>query len=218
MFTGLIQQTCTVKQLSPGLAPGAKAGAQLTIDLQDLAKQVRIGDSVAVNGVCLTVAKLEAVAASFDISGETLNKTNLGLLKAGSMVNIELPLRPDDRLGGHFVLGHIDATATIKNIKKGGDFTAMAFAADATLLKQLIPAGSIAIDGISLTIAELNQTGFAVTLIPQTLKNTTLGNARVGEKVNIEIDIITKSVGRYLETILPRQDKLTVEKLQQLGF
>jgi len=203
-----------VKQLSPG----PKTGARLTIDLLALAKQMKTGDSVAVNGVCLTVAKLEGPAAAFDISPETLNKTNFGLLKAGSTVNVELPLRPNDRLGGHFVLGHIDATATVKNIEKTGDFTTMTFAADATLLEQLIPKGSVAVDGISLTVARLDQSTFTVALIPQTLKNTTLGNAKLGQKVNIEIDIITKSVKRYLEAIFPGQDKLTVEKLQQLGF
>ena len=212
MFTGLIQKVCTVKSLS-----SAAGGSVLTIELQNLAEQAKIGDSIAVNGVCLTIAKLTGKLAAFDLSGETLAKTNLGKLSAGSKVNIELSLKADDRFGGHFVLGHIDGTATIKKIEKKGDFATFIFSAPKHLLEQLIPRGSVAIDGISLTVAELNADAFTAAVIPQTIKETTLGTAKIGQTVNIEIDIITKTVKKHLENVLPHNN-LTVDELRQQGF
>jgi riboflavin synthase len=212
MFTGLIQQVCIVKSLS-----SAAGGAILIVDLQELASQVKIGDSIAVNGVCLTVAKLTGALAAFDLSAETLAKTNLGNLTAGSKVNVELSLRADDRLGGHFVLGHVDGLATIRKIEKKGDFATFTFSAPKDLLEQLIPKGSVALDGISLTIADLNADSFTVAIIPETLKKTTLGKAKINQTVNLEIDIITKAVKRHLEKLTP-QKGLTVEELRQQGY
>lgn len=212
MFTGLIQQVCTVSSLST-----AAGGRILTIDFQQLSEQAKIGDSVAVNGVCLTVSKLTGTLAAFDLSGETLTKTNLAKLTAGIDVNVELPLRADERFGGHFVLGHIDGTATIKRIEKKGDFSTITFSAPKNLLEQLIPKGSVAIDGISLTVAELNTDGFTVAVIPQTLEKTTLGAAKTGRQVNLEIDIITKAVKKYLENLTP-QKGLNINDLRQQGF
>ncbi len=213
MFTGLIQQVGTVKLL----ARSDKA-AVLTVDLNTLAEQTKIGDSIAINGVCLTIAKLSASQAAFDISPETMKISNLAALKPGSKVNIELALKPTGRIGGHFVLGHIDGTAKIKQIKRQAGFTEITFTAGPNLLSQLIPKGSIAIDGVSLTVAALEKNAFTVALIPQTLKETTLGSAKISDTVNVEIDIITKTVKKYLENILPRNNNLTVEKLRQLGF
>jgi riboflavin synthase len=212
MFTGLIQQVCTVKTL---LRSGGVA--VLTVDLQQLAQQVKTGDSIAINGVCLTVSKLTGAMATFDLSAETLTKTNLGKLAAGSKVNVELALRADERFGGHFVLGHVDGIATIKKIDKKGNFATFAFAASKDLLDQMIPKGSVAVDGISLTIAELNADGFIVAIIPQTLKQTILGEAQINQKANVEIDIITKTVKRHLEKLTP-QNGLTIEGLRQQGF
>ncbi|MCJ7728858.1 MAG: riboflavin synthase [Sedimentisphaerales bacterium] len=234
MFTGLIQQICTVKALS-------KSGdtAALTIDLQQLAEQTKIGlpprlapaavlrqqdagaeagDSIAINGVCLTVAKLTGTLATFDLSAETLAKTNLGALAVGSKVNVELAMQADGRFGGHFVLGHIDGTATIRKIKKKGDFVTITFNAPKDLLGQMIPKGSVAVDGISLTIAELNAEGFTVAIIPQTLQKTTLGTAKISQTVNVEIDIITKTVKKHLDKLSPSQNGLTIEGLRQQGF
>ncbi len=153
-----------------------------------------MGDSIAINGVCLTVSKLTGLMATFDLSGETLMKTNLGKLSPGSKVNIELALRADERFGGHFVLGHVDGIATIKQIAKKADFATFAFTVPKELRDQMVPKGSVAVDGISLTIAELNADGFTVAVIPQTLKQTILGEAQINQKVNVEIDIITKTV------------------------
>ncbi|MFH1369790.1 MAG: riboflavin synthase [Planctomycetota bacterium] len=212
MFTGLIQQVCTVKSLS-----SAAGGSILTIDLQQLAEQTKIGNSIAINGVCLTVSKLAGTLAAFDLSDETLAKTNLGKLTAGSKVNAELSLRADDRFGGHFVLGHVDGTAKIRKIDKKADFATFTFSATKDLLEQLIPKGSVAVDGISLTIADLNAEGFTVAVIPQTLKQTTLAEAKINQTVNVEIDIITKTVKKHLENLLPHND-LTIEGLRQQGF
>ena len=213
MFTGLIQQVCEVKSLSK-----SGGSAALTIDLGQLANQAKTGDSIAINGSCLTVSKLAGASATFDVSGETLAKTTLGKLAPGTKVNIELALRADDRFGGHFVLGHVDGSATIKKIEKKADFATFTFAAPKDLLDQIVPKGSIAVDGISLTIAELIPDGFTVAVIPQTLKETTLGTAKINQKTNIEIDIITKTVRRYLEKNIPPKGNLTIKDLQQQGF
>jgi riboflavin synthase len=213
MFTGLIQQICMVKAVRR-----SGGTASLAVDLQDLAKQTKVGDSIAINGVCLTVSKLAGTLVTFDISSETLAKTNIGNLTGGSKVNVELAMTPTDRFGGHFVLGHVDGTATIRRIEKRGDFATFTFAANKDLLDQMIPKGSVAVDGISLTIVELTEEGFAVAVIPKTLKKTTLGLAKTGDTVNIETDIITKTVRKQVEAILPRGNKLTVDKLQELGF
>jgi len=213
MFTGIIQQLCSVKTLS-------KSGdfAALTVDLGQLANQAKIGDSIAINGACLTVSKLAGTMATFDVSGETLTKTTIGKLAPGAKVNIELALRADDRFGGHFVLGHVDGSATIKKIDKNTNFATFTFTAPKDLLDQMISKGSVAIDGISLTIAELNPDGFTVAVIPQTLKETTLGQAKITAQVNIEIDIITKTVRKYLQQLSPDKSGLTLEDLRQQGF
>lgn len=213
MFTGIIQQVCTVKALSR-----SGDSAALTIDLGQLANQAKTGDSVAINGSCLTVSKLAGASATFDISGETLAKTTLGKLATGAKVNVELALRADDRFGGHFVLGHVDGSATIKKIEKKTNFATFTFTAPKDLLDQTVPKGSVAVDGISLTIAELNPDGFTVAVIPQTLKETTLGQAKINQKTNIEIDIITKTVRRHLEKNIPPKGNLTIKDLQQQGF
>ncbi len=194
-----------------GLAPQFETGLpRLT------SKDVKTGDSIAINGVCLTVSKLTGTLATFDLSGETLAKTNLGKLNPGSRVNVELSLRADDRFGGHFVLGHVDGLAIIRKIDKKSDFATFTFSAPKDLLEQLIPKGSVAIDGISLTIADLNPDGFTVAIIPQTLKQTSLGEAKINQTVNLEIDIITKTVKRHLEQLPP--GGLTVDGLRQQGF
>jgi riboflavin synthase len=213
MFTGLIQNVCSVKALS-------KAGsvAVLTIDLGPLSGQTKTGDSVAINGACLTVAKQAGSLVTFDLSGETLAKTTLGKLTPASKVNVELAMKADARFGGHFVLGHIDGIATIKNIEKKGDFATFTLSAPKSLLDFMLPKGSVAVDGISLTIAELKPDGFTVAVIPQTLLKTNLGFAKITAQVNIESDIIVRTVIRQLENIGLVKEKLTVDKLQQLGF
>jgi riboflavin synthase len=213
MFTGLIEAICSVKSFRR-----SGGGAMLTIDLGRLADEIKVGDSVAINGACLTVAKLAGVCADFEISAETLVKTTLGRLTSSSQVNIERAMRTGDRFGGHFVLGHIDGVATIKSIEHQGQFAVMKFAAGAEVLDQMVVKGSVAVDGVSLTIAEMEETAFSVALIPQTLEKTTLGKANIGDLVNIETDIIIKTVKNQLEKILPQKQTLTAEKLRELGF
>ena len=213
MFTGLIETICIVKSVS-------RAGDSmvLTIDLAKLADESRTGDSIAINGACLTIAKLQGGLASFDASAETLAKSTLGKLKPSSEVNLERPLKATDRFGGHFVLGHVDGTATVKAIDKSGEFANIKFAATTELLETMVVKGSVAVDGISLTIAAVDLNSFAVSVIPETLKRTTLGKAKIGDYVNIETDIIVKTIKRQLDKILPKQQTLTAERLRQLGY
>ena len=213
MFTGLIETVCIVKS-----ARQSESAMLLSIDLGELADDGRIGDSIAINGVCLTIARLEGSIATFELSGETLAKSTLGKLKPSSQVNVERAIKASDRFGGHFVQGHIDGTATIRAIDKRGEFADMKFAAQAGLLDQMVVKGSVAVDGISLTIASMDQNSFSVAIIPETLKKTTLSKVKIGDEVNIETDIIVKAVKKQLEKILPQTQPLTAEKLKELGF
>ena len=190
----------------------------LSIDLGELADDGRIGDSIAINGVCLTIARLEGGLATFELSGETLAKSTLDKLKPSSQVNVERAIKAADRFGGHFVQGHIDGTATIKAIDKRGRFADMKFAAEPGLLNAMVVKGSVAVDGISLTIAGIDQNSFTVALIPETLNKTTLSKVKIGDEVNIETDIIVKTIKTQLEKILPQRQSLTAEKLKELGF
>ena len=213
MFTGLIERVCTVKSVQ------TSAGAlKLSIDLGKLAEECKIGDSIAVSGVCLTVAGLGGNLATFDVSAETLAKSNLAKLTAGSKVNVELAMKVGARFGGHIVQGHVDGVAKIKTVDKRGEFADIKFEAEGELLDQMVVKGSVAVDGISLTIASMEGSSFSVAVIPETLKKTTLGEAKTGDVVNIETDIITRTIKKQLEKILPQKQTLTEEKLKQLGF
>lgn len=213
MFTGIIEKICIVASVRK-----TADSMVLTIDLGSLAEGCRLGDSIAVNGVCLTVTGLEGNVASFDVSAETMNKSSLGKLQSSSRVNIERAMKAADRFGGHFVQGHIDGMAIIKAIDKHGNFTDMTFSADAGLLDSLVVKGSVAVDGVSLTVSKLDQNSFRIALIPQTLKSTILGRAKIGDCINVENDIIIKTVKKHLENILPKKEPLTADKLRQLGF
>ena len=190
----------------------------MSIDLGKLAGECKIGDSIAVSGVCLTVAGLGGNLTTFDVSGETLAKSNLARLAAGSKVNVELAMKIGDRFGGHIVQGHVDGVAKIKTVDKRGEFADIRFEAEGELLDQMVVKGSVAVDGISLTIAGMDGNSFSVAVIPETLKKTTLGEAKTGDVVNIETDIITRTIKKQLEKILPQKQTLTEEKLKQLGF
>ena len=213
MFTGLIETVCTVKSVRQ-----SENTMLLSIDLGELADDGRIGDSIAIDGVCLTIARLEGSLATFDLSGETLAKSTLSKLKPSSRVNVERAIKAADRFGGHFVQGHIDGTATIRAIDKHGQFADMKFAAGVELLDAMVAKGSVAVDGISLTIADMDQNSFSVAIIPETLKKTTLSRAKIGDEVNIETDIIVKTVKKQLDKILPQTQPITAEKLRGLGF
>jgi len=210
MFTGLIEAICRVKSFRR-----SGVGAILTVDLGEIGGEIKVGESVAVNGACLTVAKLAGSLADFDISAETLAKTTLGGLTSSSQVNIERAMKAGERFGGHFVLGHIDGVATIKAVERREQFAEMKFVVSPELLGQMVAKGSVAVDGVSLTIVEMKETAFSVALIPQTLEKTTLGSAKVGGLVNIETDIIIKAVNKRLKSA---GSGLTIEKLKESGF
>jgi riboflavin synthase len=213
VFTGLIEAVCTVESVRQ------IAGAmRLTIDLAALAAGSKVGDSIAINGVCLTIAELNRTLAGFDVSGETLTKSTLGKLKPKSFVNTERAMMAGGRFGGHFVQGHIDGTCAVKSINKQGQFANMEFSASAELLGQMVVKGSVAVNGVSLTIADINKSSFSIAIIPKTLEQTTLARAKIGDTVNIETDIIVKTVKKQLDNLLPTEQKLTVEKLKELGF
>ena len=213
MFTGLVETICMVKSIRPS------AGSMvLAVDLGELAGESKIGDSIAISGVCLTATGIEGAIVSFDVSAETLAKSTLDRLRPAWQVNVERAMKATDRFGGHFVQGHIDGVATIAAIDKHGDFADIRFAAAAELLDAMVTKGSVAVDGVSLTISDIDQNGFGISTIPETLRRTTLGKARAGDCVNIETDIIVKTIKRQLENILPKTEPLTAERLKQLGF
>jgi riboflavin synthase len=190
----------------------------LQVELAELARQVKVGDSVSINGACLTVTQCERDEAWFQISQETLARTTLGSLRLGRLVNVETALRADGKFGGHIVQGHVDGTGKIEWVHKKGDFADMRLSVDASLLDEIVPKGAVAVDGVSLTVAALDNDGFTVALIPATLRDTTLGRAKPGDIVNIETDVIAKIVKKQFEKVLSGRDILTVEKLKELGF
>ena len=215
MFTGIIESVGSVRVVRAG-----SGGKVLSVEIGELAEGTGIGDSIAINGVCLTVTGLRGGLGDFDVSGETLSKSTMDSVREGSKVNLERAMAADGRFGGHIVQGHVDGTAKLKSIEKRGDFAKIAFSAEKTLTDDMIAKGSVAVDGISLTIAELKDGEFSVAVIPVTLDETTLGSLKVGDVVNIETDIIGKTVRRQLERMLGKQSGggLSVERLKELGF
>jgi len=213
MFTGLIEAIGTVQRVSLG-------GGQMTlaVELGAVAEGVRPGDSIAVSGVCLTASGLEGTCARFDVSGESLSRTTLKSLKVGAKVNLERAMSAQGRFGGHIVQGHIDGVGSIAAIGRQGAFATFRFAAGPELLGQMVLKGSAAVDGVSITIAALDKTGFEIAVIPTTLKETTWHLSKVGDAVNIETDILVKIIKRQLEQILPGTGGMTEAKLKELGF
>lgn len=193
MFTGLIEALAEVAEVKP-----TAAGFRLRLATA-LASELTPGDSLAVNGVCLTVVSADDGGIHADISPETARVTTLGTLKRGAVVNLEQPLRADARLGGHFVQGHVDATGTIEEIRRDGDSFWLTVKFPAALAPYIVRKGSIAVNGISLTVAGLDDRQFDVQIIPYTWEHTNLHAARQGEPVNIECDILGKYVARIAE-------------------
>ncbi|HEV2944079.1 MAG TPA: riboflavin synthase [Solirubrobacteraceae bacterium] len=193
MFTGLIADVGSVTALELG-----GAGATLEIDTR-LAGELGEGDSIAVNGVCLTATEIRDGGFQAEAMMETLERSTLGALGAGARVNLELPLRVTDRLGGHVVQGHIDGTGMISELREEGFARVLAIGTGPALERYLVEKGSVAVDGVSLTVSALREHGFEVSLIPETLKQTNLGGAAVGDRVNLEVDVLAKHVERLLE-------------------
>jgi riboflavin synthase len=184
VFTGLVAATGTVRSLSDG---------RLEVETP-LAAELSAGDSIAVNGVCLTAVDPTAEAFRADVMPETLRRTSLGPLGEGDLVNLELPLRATDRLGGHVVQGHADGTGTVDSLRDEGFSRVVRIAAPAELLRYVVEKGSIAVDGVSLTVSAVDEEAFEVSLIPETLERTTFGSAAPGRTVNLEVDVLAKYV------------------------
>lgn len=213
MFTGIVESMGTVR-----VVKGGSGGRVLSVDLGVVGEDVRIGDSIAINGVCLTVSALRGSVADFDVSAQTVAKSTMGQIKVGAAVNIERAMRAGGRFGGHIVQGHADGVAKISTIDKKGGFWVIDFTMDAEILEGVVHGGSVAIDGVSLTVAKVDEKGIGVSVVPITLKETTLGRAKVGDLVNVEVDIIVKAVCGQLEKMLGGKEGLTAEKLKALGF
>ena len=194
MFTGLVEALGTVRELT---ADGA--GRVLTLSAP-FAAQLALGESVAVNGTCLTVVAHDTATCRFEVGPETLRRTNLGELRVGDRVNLERSLRVGDRLGGHWVQGHIDGVGRIERRAPDGPWLGVWFSCPPELAAQMVPKGSVAVDGVSLTLVEVTAGGFSVALIPHTLDHTTLGFKRPGDAVNLETDILAKYVQRLAES------------------
>jgi riboflavin synthase len=191
VFTGLVADLGTVTAVD-----ASDAGVRLTVRT---ALELREGDSVAVNGVCLTATSVPNGAFTADVMHETLRRSSLGALEDGSKVNLELPLRADDRLGGHFVQGHVDGLGTIWEVREEGFSHVVTIGAPPEILRYVIEKGSIAVDGVSLTVSGLGDDWLQVSLIPETLERTTLGEATTGATVNLEVDVLAK----YIERLVP---------------
>jgi riboflavin synthase len=193
MFTGLIEHVGRVAALDP-----IEGGYRLSIDAA-VAADLKDGDSIAVNGVCLTVVRRDGQRFDTEIGPETARVTTLGAFRPGTAVNLERPMRPDGRMGGHFVLGHVDGTGTLTAIRQDGEFWWITVAFDPAMAPYFIPKGSVAVDGISLTVAALRDDEFDVQIIPFTIDHTNLQASRPGDGVNLEVDVIGKYVLRVAQ-------------------
>lgn len=189
MFTGIIRELGTV-----AAATGGEQGLRLDIDAQATAALAGIGDSVAINGCCLTVVEVTGARLAFDAVLETLERTTIGGLAPGDRVNVEPAIRAGEPLGGHYVQGHVDAVATTRTVHSEGDGRRLRFAVPAELRRYIVEKGSVTLDGVSLTVAELHPDGFSVALVPHTLAATTFGALEEGGEVNLEVDVLAKYV------------------------
>jgi riboflavin synthase len=206
MFTGIVEEVGTVRDTGQD---------RLAFQARDVLDGTRTGDSIAVNGVCLTVVSLEDHAFAVDVMPETLRHTNLGELRYGDQVNLERALVLGGRLGGHLVLGHVDDTGEVANVVSEEDARVVRVSAPGRLMRYIVSKGFIAVDGVSLTIADLDDASFVVSLVTYTGEGTTLGRKRPGDIVNLEVDILAK----YVENLKEREEqRLTPEFLREYGF
>jgi riboflavin synthase len=194
VFTGLVADLGTVTAVD-ATADGVRLAVRTS-----LAPEISEGDSVSVNGVCLTATRVVDGQFSADVMQESLRRSSLGEIVSGSSVNLELPLRASDRLGGHVVQGHVDGVAVVRSVAEDGFARVVTFDAPQDLLRYVVEKGSIAVDGVSLTVSAIDDDSFSVSLIPETLERTTLGTADVGRPVNLEVDVLAK----YVEKLVAR--------------
>ncbi len=212
MFTGIVEELGTVKRITK-----SNNKQSITISCQKVLEDIHLGDSIAVNGVCLTVTTFDKSGFSADVMNETFSRSSLGSLSSGSRVDLERAMSADGRFGGHIVSGHIDGTGIIRNIKKDGNAVWFEIAADEKILDFVVEKGSIAIDGISLTVANVSKNSFSISVIPHTLDCTVLGSKKRGDIVNLENDVI----GKYIKKFIDRNHEnkgLTKEFLLSNGF
>ena len=216
MFTGIIEEIGVVT----GITRGAKS-SRVTISANLIFSDLKLGDSVATNGVCLTVSEMTNSTFTADVMHETLKYTSLAGLASGTRVNLERAMAADGRFGGHIVSGHIDGTGIIRNIKRDDNAIIYTIAAGSDILKYIVKKGSIAIDGISLTVTYVDDSSFSVSIIPHTLKETILADKKTGDIVNLEVDMLAK----YIEKLLVGKDNtsasenaITAEFLAKNGF
>ena len=216
MFTGIIQHVGRITAVQ-----AAGAGKTLTIELGPVATGLSLGDSVAVDGVCLTATAITGESASFDVVAESLSRTTLGKLQTASKVNLERAMAADGRFDGHIVQGHVDGLATVSNIRRGEMSWEITFKAPPEILNLMIPKGSVAVAGVSLTLASVTTSSFSIAVIPATLRETTLADLTVGQQVNIETDVLGKYIRRYLAEMIANpatSGTLSLDKLRQAGF
>lgn len=217
MFTGIIEEIGTVRRIERGAA-----GARLTIGAKTVLEGTKLGDSIATNGVCLTVVSLTSDSFSADVMAESLRRSSLGDLQSGSPINLERAMPANGRFGGHIVSGHIDGTGTIASQKREDNAVWVTVRTPAVLLRYIVEKGSIAIDGVSLTVATVDETSFSVSIIPHTGAQTILLGKKPGETVNLECDMIGKYVEKllapYSTTEKPATSGITMEFLARNGF
>jgi len=214
MFTGIIEETGTVLSVKRGIR-----STVITIAAKKVLNAIKTGDSINTNGVCLTVASFDKEGFSADVMAETLKVTNLGSLIVGSKVNLERALMLNDRLGGHLVSGHIDGTGKISGLDRDDNAVLVTIIAGENILKYIVNKGSVAVDGISLTVTELKEDGFAVSIIPLTARDTTLVRKKKGDFVNLEVDMIGKYVEKFLVRENPEKKRgIGMDYLKEHGF
>jgi riboflavin synthase len=212
MFTGIVREIGVVRS-------AARSGGGMRLAVGAALEGLRVGDSISVNGACLTAEKVESGWFEASVTPETLARTTLGRVRPGDRVNLEPALRAGDPMGGHAVQGHVDAAGTVAEVTRQGESATMVFACPAELRRYLAPKGSVAVDGVSLTVAEVRSTGFSVALVRHTLQETTLGERKSGDAVNIEADVLAK----YVEALLAAREgagsrPLTLDRLGEEGY
>jgi len=215
VFTGLILEMGELTSLKR-----RSGGAVLTLKADRIATAAAAGDSLAINGVCLTVVSKNNKEISFDLSDETLGATNLGRLKPGDRINLESSLTPDSKMGGHFVTGHVDSAGKIRSRETLGDMLKFEIEAPQDVLRFLVKKGSVAVDGISLTVVDILKDGFTLIIIPHTARLTTLGVKGPGDTVNLETDILGKYVARFMnrEEVKNNKDARFMDSLMKGGY
>lgn len=213
MFTGIIEELGTIRRIA-----SARDGARLEVSARTVLTDARLGDSISVNGVCLTIVDKSSDWFAADVSAETLRRTSLKQAKTVSRVNLERAMAATSRFGGHIVQGHVDGTGEFLEARASGDGWVVRVGFPAELARYIVEKGSITVDGISLTVAALGDTWFEIAVIPHTWKVTNLGSLERGAAVNLEVDIIAKYVERMMTHLKEPKSRLTLEALSELGY